>query len=178
MNVKKSESKVLIMGLDNSGKTSILIALKKNTNLMSYMMIKPTRGIETTDFEEQDSVFTIWDLGGQESYRNKHLQNMPKYLHMAEKIIYVVDIQDTQRYDLAVEYFEKIMNKIKEENLTPKLSIYLHKYDPNIEFIDKSITDKMISELANKLIKRIPNGIEHIIFKTSIYTVFNKILFN
>ena len=55
MNVKKSESKVLIMGLDNSGKTSILIALKKNTNLMSYMMIKPTRGIETTDFEEQDS---------------------------------------------------------------------------------------------------------------------------
>ena len=145
---------------------------------MSFMMIKPTRGVETTDFEDQDSVFTIWDLGGQESYRKKHLQNMPKYLHLAEKIIYVVDIQDKERYDTAVEYFGNIMDALKKQNISPKLSIYLHKYDPNLEFIDSSITDKMISDLANKLIKKVPEEIQHIIFKTSIYTVFNKILFN
>ena len=70
------------------------------------------------------------------------------------------------------------MNALKEQNITPKLSIYLHKYDHNLEYIDKSITDEMISDLAHKLIEQIPEGIEHIIFKTSIYTVFNKILFN
>ncbi len=177
MSEQKSEKKVLIMGLDNSGKTSILLALKKNTNLMSFLNIKPTRGVETTDFEEQDSIFTIWDLGGQESYREKHLQNMPKYLHLAEKIIYVVDIQDKERYDLAVEYFGNIMDELKRQKGTSSLSIYLHKFDPNLEFIDNSINEQIISNLANRLKEKIPENIQHIIFKTSIYTVFNKILF-
>ena len=144
---------------------------------MSFFMVKPTRGVETTDFAEEESVFTIWDLGGQESYREKHLQNMPKYLNLTEKLIYVVDIQDKKRYEIAVEYFGNIMDALKEQNISPKLSIYLHKYDPNLKIIKKSITEEVISDLATKLVDKIPEGIQHIIFKTSIYTVSNKILF-
>ena len=46
--------KILIMGLDNSGKTSILLSLRKDTNLLSYCALKPTLGIDIKKFDTED----------------------------------------------------------------------------------------------------------------------------
>ena len=43
---KPKPYKILIMGLDNSGKTSILISLSKDSNILSYCSIKPTIGCD------------------------------------------------------------------------------------------------------------------------------------
>ena len=40
------QEKILVLGLDNSGKTSIVLALKGNENLLSYYSLKPTKGIQ------------------------------------------------------------------------------------------------------------------------------------
>jgi small GTP-binding protein len=175
----KTESKILIMGLANSGKTSILLSIQRRTNLLSYIGLKPTRGVNITEITEagSNSAYNIWDLGGQEQYIQNHLDNLDKYLEYAEKLIFVIDIQDQEKYSLAVEYFEKIMDGIKKKEIKPKVSIYFHKHDPNLDDIKSTFNKDLVTELNDNIIKKIPEGIDFLVFKTSIYTIFNKILY-
>jgi len=50
----KKPTKILIMGLDNSGKTSILMSLRENTNLLSYFSLKPTKGLSVEEFKSDE----------------------------------------------------------------------------------------------------------------------------
>ena len=59
------EMKVLIVGLDNSGKTTILKALS-NENLKT---ISPTKGFNVKTFSKENLKLTFWDLGGQRAIR-------------------------------------------------------------------------------------------------------------
>ncbi len=173
-----TDRKILIIGLENSGKTSILLTLKEDTNLLSYTSLKPTRGINIATIDKQDSQLIIWDMGGQEQYRTDHLKKLNRYLSGTESIIFIIDIQDLKKYDIAFEYLEKVVNEIKKENVSVKLSIFLHKYDPNIthkkEF--KNIDEVINSQLIPKIDRIMPQNFDYRIFKTSIYTVFEKML--
>jgi small GTP-binding protein len=176
-NIEK-ERKILIVGLENSGKTSILLSLKEDTNILSYASLKPTRGVNIETIEKEESQLIIWDMGGQEKYRIDHLSKFYKYLIGTESIIFVIDIQDFDKYTISLEYLEDILDKIKKENVSVKLSIFLHKYDPNLSYIKRF---KKIDEIIdNKIIKNIdelvPPELDYRIFKTSIYTVFEKTL--
>ena len=115
------------MGLDNSGKTSILLSLQKKVNLLSYYSLKPTPGVNIVTIEKQDTRFHIWELGGQQQYRDEYLQNLEKYIQEANKFIYVIDVQDTNRYEMALQYFTDIFKLIKQGNRKKlQLSIFLH----------------------------------------------------
>ena len=65
MNNIEKPIKILFIGHDNSGKTSILHALQGIKNLPSFLKIKPTKGRNIRNFKAYNSNFTIWDLGGQ-----------------------------------------------------------------------------------------------------------------
>jgi len=161
------------MGLDNSGKTSIILSLTKDTNLLSYYSLKPTSGLEIVNIEEGDSKYNIWELGGQEQYRQQYLMDMEKYLHEADRFIFVIDVQDSPRFDEALDYLRSaIQNFPKNIHLTD-FSIFLHKYDPNLElqsFFSKSV----VADLIASIHKMIPSKLNYKLYKTSIYTVFKK----
>ena len=63
--ISAQEMRILMLGLDNSGKTSILYRLKlgkpKNTI--------PTIGFNVETLEYKNIAFTVWDVGGQEKLR-------------------------------------------------------------------------------------------------------------
>lgn len=175
---KPKQYKILIMGLDNSGKTSILISLSKDSNILSYCSLKPTIGCDIKTFETEESLMSIWDFGGQEKFREEYLTNFKNYLEGANKIIFVIDVQDIKRYELALEYCEKIINLLKEGGNPIELSIFLHKYDPNLSMKEEfeKIDEIVESKLINELIGIIPPEFDYKLFKTSIYTVFDKYL--
>ncbi|MFX1295033.1 MAG: ADP-ribosylation factor-like protein [Promethearchaeota archaeon] len=177
MNSPKKVAKILIMGLDNSGKTSILLSLQKEVNLLSYYSLKPTPGINIVTIEKQDTRFHIWEFGGQEQFREDYLQNLGKYIQKANKFIYVIDVQDIDRYEIALQYFAALLKLIKnEDRKTIQLSIFLHKFDPGLEE-NKKFSFKTISQkLINKISDIIPSSVSYNIFKTTIYTVFEKTL--
>ena len=102
--------KVLIMGLDNSGKTSIVLCLKGVKNLLSFYSLNPTKGISINKFRALDSNFNIWDFGGQEQFRGDYLKNFNKHIVGTNKIIYVIDVQDIERYELSLNYLKSIIN--------------------------------------------------------------------
>jgi len=175
----KKPTKILIMGLDNSGKTSILMSLRENTNLLSYFSLRPTKGLSVEEFNSDKQGMVCWDLGGQAQYRNKYLKDFSRYAKETEKIIFVIDIQDTNRYGTALEYLEELINVLKNDGRFIEISLFLHKFDPNL--IKKkdftALYQKINTELVDKIKGIIPSSFNYNIFKTTIYTVFEKSLF-
>ena len=169
-------SKILIMGLDNSGKTSILISLSKDSNLLSYCSLKPTKGVKIQKYETQEELLSVWDFGGQEQYREEYLTNFKKYIDKVEKIIFVIDVQDVKRYEDSLNYLEDIINLLKHEDKMVELSIFLHKYDPNISEKIEKIEETIKTDLLDKVKSLIPKDFRYEIYRTTIYTVFEKIL--
>ncbi len=176
VNKENSENykKIIIVGLDNSGKSSIVLSIIGKMNLINYLSLNPTFGPNVTNFESINSKFNIWDLGGQESYREEYLENFEDYITGSSKILFVIDIQDVQRYEIALKYLENILNKIKQMSLEVDLSIFLHKCDPDLKEIHPEITEDIIQELIQKVKKLIPAEFFFDIYKTTIYTIFDK----
>jgi len=173
---KSGKYKILILGLDNSGKTSILVSMSDMSNILSYCSLRPTKGIDIKNFESDDIKLNVWDFGGQKQYRKEYIENFHQYLTKANKIIYVFDVQDIARYNSALNYFKDIIQLIKDIPQNIELNIFLHKFDPNIrkkeEF--KNIDEIVKKKLINKIVKIIPTEYSYKIFKTTIYSVFEK----
>ena len=62
----QQKKKLLFLGLDNAGKTSILHALIG----ASPYTVSPTRGLNTRQVEFDRFKFNIFDVGGQKSLRS------------------------------------------------------------------------------------------------------------
>jgi len=168
-----SKKKIVFVGLDNSGKTSIVLSLK-GMNLMSLNSSNPTRGIETSNLIINDEKFNIWDFGGQEQYRVKHLEDFRNNFKKTDKLIYVIDIQDPERYLLAIDYLIEIFSKMDKDIDRIKFSIFLHKNDPNLMEVKPEITHALVEELIVKIKEVIPAKFWDEIYKTTIYTVFER----
>ncbi|MBY9015387.1 MAG: 50S ribosome-binding GTPase [Candidatus Lokiarchaeota archaeon] len=170
----KNPKKIVLMGLDNSGKTSIMLCLKGVKNLSSFSTVKPTRGFEINRFHTLGSEFNIWDFGGQEKFREDYFKNFGNQIKGASKLIYVLDVQDKERYDISLEYLAKIIMLLKKTKIVLDFSLFLHKFDPDIEIIKEEIKEEVIQMLLKQIEDLIPPDFPCQIYKTSISTVFQK----
>jgi len=170
----KEPIKIIILGLDNCGKTSISLLLQRKNTLSYFSSLSPTRGYDTQFFKDKNtnSEFVIWDFGGQGQHRDDHLKNLlSEYMVGTNKLIFVIDIQDIERYDLALDYLNKVIRELKRGNIKVKLSIFLHKFDS-----DLGLNEEAISGLKMKIKGIISKEFEYNIYTTSIYAVFRKTL--
>ena len=146
--------------------------MKGIKGLSEFNSPNPTRGLEIERFEALDSKYAIWDLGGQEAYHDEYFNDIDNILGGTRKIIYVFDVQDVKRYDIAIEYLKRIIN-IREKLINIDFSIFLHKFDPDLEF-DQMLNEIIIDELIKKIKEVIPPDFIYSIHKTSIYAIFEK----
>ncbi len=175
-NSKNKIKKILVLGIENSGKTSIVLSLTRNTNLLSYCNLKPTVDIDRIKHVDLGTEFSIWDFGGQKKFREKYMKNLEDHFRGLDKLIYVIDVQDVEKYDLSLEYLEEIVEKLKTVKNEFELLIFIHKFDPNLNDDPNFSDEKMKSSLFDKIPKIIPSNFNYKIFKTTIYTVFQKTL--
>lgn len=164
--------KILLIGLDNGGKTSILKCLKGIKGLSAFNSQDPTKGIEIERFEALDSKYAIWDLGGQKSYQEDYFNDINNILKGTRKVIFVFDVQDVKRYDIALNYLKKFIS-YREQLENIDFSIFLHKYDPDLQF-GASLNEIIIDKLIDNIKDLIPSDFIYSIHKTSIYAVFEK----
>jgi len=87
----KKEMRILMVGLDAAGKTTILYKLK----LGEVVTTIPTIGFNVETVEYKNISFTVWDVGGQDKIRPlwRH------YYQNTQGIIFVVDSNDRDRID-------------------------------------------------------------------------------
>merc|ERR1712124_75358 len=99
----KQEMRILMVGLDAAGKTTILYKLK----LGEVVTTIPTIGFNVETVEYRNISFTVWDIGGQDRIR-------PLWRHYCtgtNAIIFVVDSNDRDRLDDAREELSKMLGE-------------------------------------------------------------------
>ncbi|TFG26457.1 MAG: hypothetical protein EU532_09710 [Promethearchaeota archaeon] len=169
------EIKVVFAGLDNSGKTSIVLNLIGEVDLFNFTSLNPTKGSDISNITDDRTNYIIWDLGGQKQYREEYLLKFMEYFKGAKKLIYVIDIQNIDNYDVALEYLRNIIEQLKKNKKELDIDIFLHKFDPHLSKIRPHVTEEKITNLIDE-IKQLFINEDYVyeIFKTSIYTTFDK----
>ncbi|XP_016108560.1 ADP-ribosylation factor-like protein 5B [Sinocyclocheilus grahami] len=89
------EHKVIIVGLDNAGKTTILYQFLTKEAVQT----SPTIGSNVEEIAVKKTRFLVWDIGGQESLR----ASWNSYYCNTEIVILVVDSTDRERLTVTKE---------------------------------------------------------------------------
>ncbi len=163
--------KIIVSGLDNAGKTSILTALDKKYDFeKDIVQLKPTIRVEyhKMNFLRNNTVF--WDMGGQDQYREIYINYQDVYFDATDLIIYVIDIQDPDRFNDSLEYLNAILTFFSESEMDVPLIITFHKYDPELRDDEKILAN--IDELREKILDEYPDF--NILFQqSSIYDIIS-----
>lgn len=127
----KAQKKLLMIGLDNGGKTSILAVLEDKFSIIKDLM--PTRGIQREKLDFFGYPIISWDLGGQVQYREKMYFTKPEiYFGEVDLILYVIDSQDVDRFSESANYFKQVLKVLDELKEYPPIVIVLNKSDQDI----------------------------------------------
>jgi len=99
----KKKVKVAVVGLDNSGKSTILNQLKPDRATINE--VTPTVGFSTEEFEHGRCTFQAWDFSGQSRYR----ELWQHYYAESKGIIFVVDSTDAIRMCVAKDELNHVL---------------------------------------------------------------------
>ncbi|KAK6924367.1 Small GTPase superfamily, ARF/SAR type [Dillenia turbinata] len=103
---KEKEMRILTVGLDNSGKTTIVLKI----NGEDTSVISPTLGFNIKTITYNKYTLNIWDIGGQRTIRS-YWRN---YFEQTDGLVWVVDSSDLRRLD---DCKMELDNLLKEEFL-------------------------------------------------------------
>ncbi|CAN0878895.1 ADP-ribosylation factor 1 [Linum grandiflorum] len=101
----KSRVRILMIGLDGSGKTTILYKLKIGETVTTT----PTIGFNVETVQYKNVSFSVWDVGGQHKIRGlwRH------YFHDVEGLVFVVDCNDRERIPEARNELHRVLSDVE-----------------------------------------------------------------
>merc|ERR1712086_349324 len=131
--VGKKDCRILMVGLDAAGKTTILYKLK----LGEVVTTIPTIGFNVETVEYKNISFTVWDVGGQDKIRPlwRH------YYQGTQGLIFVVDSNDRDRAEDAREELMKMLNE--DEMRDALVLVFANKQDLPNAMAAAEVTEKL-----------------------------------
>lgn len=111
--------RILILGLDNAGKTTLLYRLKMGEVVTTI----PTIGFNVESVKYGNLTFDVWDLGGQTSIR----PYWRSYYANTAAVIFVVDSTDIERLEIAADELRSMLNE--SELRDAALLVFANKQD-------------------------------------------------
>ncbi len=197
-----NQRKVVLVGLQGAGKTSIYRVIFENKLPHETHDIKPTKGVERHSlnlfqkpgdhqvesdevFDEMESELFIWDLGGQHSFFEKYYEEPEFYFNETDVLIFTIDASDVGNYEKAQENLHRLITILEERNLMNSMLnleenvfCFIHKMDnfPNRE-------EKYVS--LKKYFREVPEDYNHTkrviflstsIYDSSIHTAWTKVM--
>lgn len=111
--------RLLILGLDNAGKTTIL----RKFSGEPIDTIEPTLGFNIKTLFHRSYTLNVWDVGGQKSIRS-YWRN---YFESTDGLIWVVDSSDKLRLELCRQELESLLQQ--ERLAGASLLIFANKQD-------------------------------------------------
>ena len=114
----RSNFKIIILGIQNAGKTTILYRL----SLGQLVQTTPTIGSNVDEISYNNVKLQAWDLGGQESTRSV----WDVYFANTDAIIYVIDTHDTNYEESKNQFYKLLENEALKNTI---ILIYANKQD-------------------------------------------------
>merc|ERR1712096_398155 len=139
--VGKKDCRILMVGLDAAGKTTILYKLK----LGEVVTTIPTIGFNVETVEYKNISFTMGDVGGQDRIRPlwRH------YYQGTNGLIFVVDSNDRERVEDAREELAKILNE--DEMRDAVVLVFANKQDLPNAMPAAEVTEKLgLNSMRNR----------------------------
>ena len=110
-------ARVILIGLDNAGKTTILYKLKLNEVVTTI----PTIGFNVDEVTVKNLTMTVWDVGGQTKIRPL----WQYYFENNDAVIYAVDSSDQQRLEEAREELFSVLgdDRLRDQSYDSYLTV-------------------------------------------------------
>ncbi|GME84646.1 unnamed protein product [Ambrosiozyma monospora] len=130
---KHREMRMLMLGLDNAGKTTILYKLKLGKTEKTV----PTVGFNVETIKYKNLIMNTWDVGGQERIRAlwRH------YFSGTDALIFVIDSADRERIENAKKELYRVINDKELKGCL--LAVLANKQDLDGAFKAKEIIEKL-----------------------------------
>jgi len=103
------EKKIVICGLDNAGKSTLVSFLQKGT----FVKHTPTMGKELTKLQVQGIPINLMDMGGQKDFRDMWLGELSN----ASCVIFMIDAHARERFNEAKDELWKLSSVFKKKPL-------------------------------------------------------------
>lgn len=113
------ELRILLLGLDNAGKTTLLKKLASE----DVSHITPTQGFNIKSVVSSGFKLNVWDIGGQRKIR-PYWRN---YFENTDVLIYVIDSADQKRFEETGLELSELLEEPKLQGVP--LLIYANKQD-------------------------------------------------
>ncbi|KAJ4154785.1 hypothetical protein LMH87_000063 [Akanthomyces muscarius] len=142
------EMRLLMLGLDAAGKTTILYKLKLGQDVTTI----PTVGFNVETVTYKNVKFNVWDVGGQDKIRPlwRH------YFSGTQGLIFVIDSSDRGRIMEAHQELHRIIND--REMKDSLLLVFANKQDIKGAMSPQEVTEKLqLSKLKDKIWYVIPS---------------------
>lgn len=164
---KKRRIKILFTGLENTGKTSFLLTIKREFSELPSLLptTEPTK--DSLDF--LGTTIMKWDIPGQKVLRDNILKNAERYLYDSDVIYYFIDIQDPQITD-SKAFLNQIVSSLNLSDITVPIIFVLTKCDEDI--IHSSKISNQIQQVKT-IFSNIVQDHPHIFFETSIFSNYS-----
>ena len=130
---KKKTLKLMFVGLDKAGKTSILKAIEGEP----ITKIPPTYGFNIRNYEMKNCYLNIWDIGGGPDQRDY----WSTYVDSADGLVYVIDSTNQKNLDQAGEALINLLTEPQLESLP--LLIMVNKIDVEGALSQKAVSKRL-----------------------------------
>ena len=135
------EARILVLGLDNAGKTTILKALSEE----DITHIMPTQGFNIKSLIQEGFKLNVWDIGGQSTIR-PYWRN---YFDHTDALVYVVDSADKKRFEEARNELTTLINDEKLANV-PCL-VFANKTDLlQAAPVEQIVEEMLLADITNR----------------------------
>ncbi len=121
---KKKEANVVVVGLDNCGKTTIINQLKPHDSQTTHDIV-PTVGFNVDRIKNKSMQFTIFDMSGQGRYRNL----WEHYYKECHGVIFVIDSSDKLRMVVARDELDSMLQHVDIRNRRIPILFFANKMD-------------------------------------------------
>jgi small GTP-binding protein len=138
----RNNFKIIILGMQNAGKTTILYWLSLGT----LVKTTPTIGSNVEELTYNNVKFQAWDLGGQESTRSV----WDVYYMNTDAIVYVIDSHDDENFEESKAQFHKLLSHPNLKSTV--ILIFANKQDlPGAKTVDKLIHDYEFDKIQSHI---------------------------
>ncbi len=157
-------SKLLFLGLAQTGKTSIIQVVFENKSPETTSEIPATVGISRKLVDFSDISLNIYDVGGQITYLEEAFVDLRESIFSRIKaLFFVVDTSRQEDFETAKMYFRRAIGNLNEYSPEGKIFVLAHKMD----LIPAEEREKAISSITE--IFELEDYSEVEIHETSIY---------